>query len=72
MARYYDSEEGRFITKDTFHGFEKDPLSFNQYAYAKNNPVNYIDPSGYISTKLYWNRIEVYFSKSEATIGLEC
>ncbi|MBB5324544.1 RHS repeat-associated protein [Anoxybacillus tepidamans] len=49
MARYYDANIGRFITRDTFHGFEDDPQSLNQYAYGKNNPVTYIDPSGHIS-----------------------
>ncbi len=39
MARYYDASIGRFITRDTFHGFEEDPLSLNQYAYTKNNII---------------------------------
>jgi RHS repeat-associated protein len=47
MARYYDPNIGRFITRDTFHGFETDPLSISQYAYTKNNPVMYIDPDGH-------------------------
>ena len=46
-ARYYNPEDGRFITRDTFHGFEEDPLSLNQYAYTKNNPVMYVDPDGH-------------------------
>jgi RHS repeat-associated protein len=50
MARYYDASIGRFITRDTFHGFEDNPLSLNQYAYTENNPVIYIDPSGYYRT----------------------
>ena len=47
MARYYDPGVGRFITRDTFHGFENEPQSLNQYAYCHNNPVVYVDPSGY-------------------------
>jgi len=47
MARYYDAKDGRFITRDTFHGFEDDPQSLNQYAYVSNNPIMYIDPSGH-------------------------
>lgn len=46
MARHYDAENGRFLTKDTFHGFEDDPQSLNQYAYGRNNPILYVDPSG--------------------------
>lgn len=51
MARYYDPGVGRFISRDTFHGFEINPQSLNLYAYCANNPVMYIDPSGnyYIS-----------------------
>lgn len=47
-ARYYRADLGRFITRDSFHGFEDDPASLNQYAYAKGNPVMNIDPSGHI------------------------
>jgi RHS repeat-associated protein len=45
-ARYYDANTGRFITRDTFHGFEDDPKSLNQYAYAHGNPVRYVDHEG--------------------------
>jgi RHS repeat-associated protein len=46
-ARYYDSNIGRFMTRDTFQGFKESPLSLNQYAYTKNNPVMYVDHSGH-------------------------
>ena len=50
-ARYYAPEIGRFITRDSFHGFEDDPASLNWYNYAGSNPVMFVDPSGnyYIS-----------------------
>ncbi|TDL76108.1 DNRLRE domain-containing protein [Peribacillus frigoritolerans] len=47
MARYYDSNVGRFITRDTFQGFANDPQSLNLYAYVNNNPVINVDPSGH-------------------------
>uniref|UniRef100_UPI0004898B68 RHS repeat domain-containing protein n=1 Tax=Anoxybacteroides tepidamans TaxID=265948 RepID=UPI0004898B68 len=48
QARYYDPETARFISRDTFHGVEDDPLSLNQYVYVKDNPVKYTDPSGHL------------------------
>jgi RHS repeat-associated protein len=45
-ARYYDHEIGRFITADTFVQAPYDPQSLNRYAYCRNNPINYVDPSG--------------------------
>jgi RHS repeat-associated protein len=47
MARYYDAEIGRFLTRDSFHGFEDEPLSINKYLYTKNNPISYVDPNGH-------------------------
>ncbi|MFY0545664.1 RHS repeat-associated core domain-containing protein [Brevibacillus sp. H7] len=57
-ARYYDASVGRFITRDTFHGFEDEPNSLNQYSYAHNNPVKYIDPSGHW-VQLAWTAIKI-------------
>lgn len=39
-ARYYDPEIGRFIRRDTVQ-------EINQYAYAADNPVMLVDPSGH-------------------------
>ncbi|MDZ4849447.1 MAG: RHS repeat-associated core domain-containing protein [Pirellulaceae bacterium] len=38
-ARYYDSATGRFISADSL-------AAANKYAYVKNNPVQFTDPSG--------------------------
>ncbi|AEV20708.1 Rhs [Geobacillus thermoleovorans CCB_US3_UF5] len=51
MARYYEANVGRFLTRDTVDGIEDDPQSWNQYAYAKNDPIQYIDPNGHWSWK---------------------
>ena len=42
-ARYYDPYAGRFLQRDPIY----DPANLgNQYTYAANNPVNYLDPMG--------------------------
>jgi len=46
-ARYYDPTTGRFISQDSNEGSIVNPLSLNLYTYCYNNPVNYVDPSGY-------------------------
>ncbi len=45
-ARFYDYATGRFITEDSAGGAVTAPISLNRYAYAFDNPVNMIDPTG--------------------------
>lgn len=45
-ARYYDTETGIFLSKDTYTGTQFNGLSQNRYIYTENNPVNRTDPSG--------------------------
>jgi len=45
-ARYYDPVLGRFMGVDPASFAEKNPRSFNRYAYGNNNPYKYIDPDG--------------------------
>ena len=57
-ARYYDPQLGRFITPDTIVPYPSDPQSFNRYSYARNNPVNYTDPTGHKwSWKKFWHSL---------------
>ena len=46
-ARYYDPEDGRFITRDTSRGEKKEPSSLHLYSYCANDPVNFLDLSGH-------------------------
>lgn len=45
-ARFYTSWLGRFQVPDLIGGNPGDPQSWNRYAYARNNPLRYVDPNG--------------------------
>ena len=46
MARYYSSSLDRFLSVDVHTGKLEAPQSWNRYAYARNNPLKYVDPDG--------------------------
>jgi RHS repeat-associated protein len=48
-ARYMNVGLGWFWSYDTFDGSNQDPLSLHKYLYVQANPVNRLDPSGYLS-----------------------
>jgi RHS repeat-associated protein len=50
-ARYYDANIGRFVQADPIVSAPFNPQSLNRFAYVLNNPVRYIDPSGYYCKK---------------------
>jgi RHS repeat-associated protein len=56
-ARYYGPQWGRFITRDTWPGDRRRPMSFNAWLYAYANPVNLIDPSGLFSASIIKNSL---------------
>jgi len=58
-ARYYSPTLGRFIQADIVRGTLDDPLSLNRYAYVKNNPLKYVDPTGNQGVS-FWNAVKAY------------
>ena len=48
-ARYYDPMLGRFVQADTIVPNPGNPQDLNRYAYVRNNPLRYTDPSGFFS-----------------------
>ena len=49
QSRYYNPKWGRFITADDvdYLGADGTPLSYNLFAYCKNNPVKNVDITGH-------------------------
>ncbi len=48
-ARWLDPSQGRFVSMDPFSGVDSDPPSLHKYAYAANDPVDNVDPTGQFS-----------------------
>jgi RHS repeat-associated protein len=46
-ARVYDPDIGRFLSPDPTVPYINNPQAFNRYAYAVNNPLNYVDKDGF-------------------------
>lgn len=46
-ARMYDPELGRFLSADPYIPNPMRSQAYNRYSYVYNNPLRYIDPSGY-------------------------
>ena len=59
-ARYYDPVIGRFIQPDVAIPNRFDPQAYDRYAYARDNPFEYVDPSGHawqIFSGEYWKNL---------------
>ncbi|MBF7073948.1 hypothetical protein ISG33_11110 [Glaciecola sp. MH2013] len=50
-ASYYNQGVGRFTQMGEFGGWENNPISLNKYLYGHSDPINHIDPSGYLSLR---------------------
>ncbi len=46
-GRIYDPKLGRFLQADPLIQAPGNTQSYNRYSYAMNNPLKYVDPSGY-------------------------
>jgi RHS repeat-associated protein len=76
-ARYMSSAQGRFTSADPITvtpARVEDPQQLNLYAYARNNPLKYIDPTGMIidtddlseKDKKKWAQIVALANKQDA------
>jgi len=46
-SRFYDAALGHFVSPDSIIPTPGDPVSYDRFAYVRNNPMKYIDPSGH-------------------------
>ena len=51
-SRYYTPENGRFASRDIYRGRAAAPGSQNRYTYVENDPVNHVDPSGMVLSRV--------------------
>jgi len=45
-ARYYNPNDGRFVSRDINNIDSNNPIELNRYVYTSNNSINKIDPNG--------------------------
>jgi RHS repeat-associated protein len=60
-GRVYDPEIARFISPDPIIQDPFNIISYNRYTYCLNNPLKYVDPSGYLAIKTradFWNVVD--------------
>lgn len=56
-GRVYDPRIGRFLSADPLVQAPNNTQSFNRYSYVINNPMNYVDPSGYSWLSDNWRTV---------------
>ena len=50
-ARFYSPKLGRFISADSIVPGYANPQNFNRFAYVRNNPLRYTDPTGHVECR---------------------
>ena len=66
-GRIYDPLLGRFMSADTYVQDPFDAQSYNRYAYVRNNPLMYTDPSGNIfglDDLFFWVAVAIFAERT--------
>ena len=53
IGRIYDPSLGRFLTPDPFVQYPMTSQSWNRYAYALNDPLTFMDPTGFTTGEVF-------------------
>lgn len=61
-GRVYDANIGRFLSADPFVQKGGAGQNFNRYSFGLNNPLSFVDPSGFFFKKLF-KKIGKFFKK---------
>jgi RHS repeat-associated protein len=70
-ARYYSPQQGRFLSMDKWPVNYQNPMELNRYGYTANNPINYADPSGYVTLKEYAiTQVKTLYSFKSSSLAL--
>lgn len=69
LSRYYDPAIARFTSEDTYRGEIEDPLSLNQYVYARSNPLRYVDEDGHLPIPIITAFIGAIFNTGVEFVG---
>ena len=68
-GRLYDPVLGRMISADPFVPQPGNLQSYNRYSYVSNNPLSYVDPSGYFLKKLAKGIKKFYYDAPKSFIS---
>ena len=69
-ARYYDAGLQRFVSKDSLIGIDSSTQSFNRYASVLNNPIRFVDISGFVANEVINGIVEELTTSDLAHIDL--
>ncbi|HLG18297.1 MAG TPA: RHS repeat-associated core domain-containing protein [Bdellovibrionota bacterium] len=69
-ARAYNAKMFKFTTPDSIVPDPKNPQSLNRYAYVKNNPLTYIDPTGHADRNANDYQFPIYLGQNTWDLGI--
>jgi RHS repeat-associated protein len=64
-ARYYSPYLNRWLQPDTIVPEPSNPQDLNRYAYGRNNPLRFIDPSGHFSEEAVQAYLRSYYGEDQ-------